>query len=48
MQIYSRLYGEVYHASGVVRELGNQILSSQTPDQAYQGFSWIDDYQGPA
>ena len=46
-QIYARLYGEVYHASGVVRELRNSVLSSQTPEQAYQGFSWIYDYQGP-
>jgi len=46
-QIYARLYGEVYHASGVVRELRNSVLSAQTPEQAYQGFSWIYDYQGP-
>jgi 2-polyprenyl-6-methoxyphenol hydroxylase-like FAD-dependent oxidoreductase len=48
VQITSRLYGEVYHASGVVRELRNSILSAQTPEQAYEGFSWIYDYQGPA
>jgi 3-hydroxybenzoate 6-monooxygenase len=48
IQIYSRLYGEVYHASGVLRELRNSILSAETPEQAYQGFSWIYDYQGPA
>jgi salicylate hydroxylase len=47
VQIYARLYGEVYHASGVVRELRNSILSAQTPEQAYQGFSWLYDYKGP-
>jgi len=47
-QIYARMYGEVYHASGVVRELRNQLLSAQTPEQAYDGFSWLYDYEGPA
>ena len=47
VQIYARLYGEVYHASGVVRELRNSILSAQTPEQAYQGFGWLYDYSGP-
>lgn len=47
VQVYARLYGEVYHAAGVVRELRNSILSAQTPEQAYQGFSWIYDYKGP-
>jgi len=47
VQIYARLYGEVYHASGVVREVRNSILSAQTPEQAYQGFSWLYDYKGP-
>jgi len=41
VQIYARLYGEVYHASGVAREVRNQLLSSQTTEQAYEGFSWL-------
>ena len=42
-QIMARLYGEVYHASGVVREVRNQLLSQRTPQQAYEGLAWIYD-----
>jgi salicylate hydroxylase len=42
-QVMARLYGEVYHASGVVREVRNQALSQRTPQQAYEGLAWIYD-----
>ena len=43
-QVMARLYGEVYHASGVAREVRNKVLSSWTPQQAYDGLAWI--YEG--
>jgi len=42
-QLTARLYGEVYHASGVAREVRNQVLSQRTPQQAYDGLAWIYD-----
>ena len=42
-QLTARLYGEVYHASGVEREVRNQVLSQRTPQQAYDGLAWIYD-----
>jgi salicylate hydroxylase len=42
-QLMARLYGEVYHASGVAREVRNQLLSQRTPQQAYEGLAWIYD-----
>jgi len=42
-QLMARLYGEVYHASGVAREVRNKVLSSWTPAQAYDGLAWIYD-----
>lgn len=42
-QLMARLYGEVYHASGVAREVRNQVLSQRTPQQAYDGLAWIYD-----
>ena len=38
---------QVANASGVVPELRNSILSTETREQANQGISWIYDYQGP-
>jgi salicylate hydroxylase len=42
-QLMARLYGEVYHASGVAREVRNQLLSQRTPQQAFEGLAWIYD-----
>ena len=42
-QLTARLYGEVYHAAGVAREVRNQVLSQRTPQQAYDGLAWIYD-----
>lgn len=42
-QLMARLYGEVYHLSGVARELRNKLLSERTTQQAYDGLAWIYD-----
>jgi salicylate hydroxylase len=44
-QIMARLYGEVYHARGVAAELREAALSGRTPQQSYDGISWL--YDGP-
>ena len=45
VQVMARVYGEVYHAAGVVRELRNNMLSERTPEQSYDGMAWL--YDGP-
>ncbi|HEV2627357.1 MAG TPA: 3-hydroxybenzoate 6-monooxygenase [Pseudolabrys sp.] len=40
-QIMARLYGEVYHARGVAAELRELSLSGRTPQQSYDGISWL-------
>jgi salicylate hydroxylase len=40
-QVMARVYGEFYHASGVVRELRNRMLSRNSPDDWYDGMSWL-------
>jgi len=39
----ARLYGEIYHASGAVRDFRNVELSSWTPEKFYTGMSWLYD-----
>jgi salicylate hydroxylase len=41
VQVMSRVYGAFYHAAGPVAELRNQMLSSRTPEQAYQASAWL-------
>jgi len=41
VQIMARVYGEFYHASGVARELRNLMLSSRTPEEAYESMAWL-------
>ena len=41
VQIMARVYGEFYHARGVAAELRNQMLGSRTPQQSYEGISWL-------
>lgn len=41
VQLTARLYGEAYHASGVVRELRNMTLAARTPDDAYNAMAWL-------
>ena len=45
VQVMARVYGEVYHAAGVVRELRNNMLRERTPEQSYDGMAWL--YGGP-
>jgi 2-polyprenyl-6-methoxyphenol hydroxylase-like FAD-dependent oxidoreductase len=47
-QIMARVYGEVFHASGVARELRNQMLAGRTPEQGYESMAWLYDYAPPA
>src|SRR5215472_13566133 len=41
VQIMARVYGDFYHARGPAAELRNQLLSPRTPEQAYEGVSWL-------
>jgi salicylate hydroxylase len=43
-QIMARVYGEVYHASRVARELRNGMLSQQKIPELYESWSWLYDY----
>jgi len=43
VQIQSRLYGEVYHADGVAREVRNQLLSST--GMSLESMAWMYDYE---
>jgi len=45
-QLSSRLYGEIFHAAGAARELRNAWLQAWTPEQHYQGMSWLYINQG--
>jgi 3-hydroxybenzoate 6-monooxygenase len=41
VQIMARIYGDFYHARGPAAELRNQMLSSRTPEQSYDGVAWL-------
>lgn len=42
-QMMAKLYGELYHADGVKRELRNQMLAGRTPEQSFDGVAWLYD-----
>ena len=42
----ARVYGEVYHASDVVRKLRNAMLVDRSEQQAYESMAWLYDYEG--
>jgi len=44
VQLTARLYGDIYHASGVTRELRNQMFQSGTESAGFAGLKWL--YQG--
>jgi 3-hydroxybenzoate 6-monooxygenase len=44
VQLTARFYGEIYHASGVHRELRNQMFQSGTESAGFAGLKWM--YQG--
>lgn len=41
VQIMARVYGEFYHARGVTAELRNQMLSTRSQKDAYEGIAWL-------
>ena len=41
VQLTARVYGDIYHASGVTGELRTMMLANRTPDQAYDGMTWL-------
>jgi salicylate hydroxylase len=41
VQIMARVYGDFYHARGPAAELRNQMLGAHTPEQSYEGISWL-------
>jgi 3-hydroxybenzoate 6-monooxygenase len=45
VQLMARVYGEFYHARGVTAELRDMAISGRTPQQSYDGISWL--YAGP-
>jgi len=44
LQLTARLYGEIYHASGVMRELRNRMFQSGGEAAGFIGTHWL--YQG--
>lgn len=44
VQLTARLYGDIYHASGVMRELRNQMFQSGVESAGFAGLQWM--YQG--
>jgi 3-hydroxybenzoate 6-monooxygenase len=41
VQIMARVYGEFYHARGPAAELRNMMLGPRTPEESYDGISWL-------
>ena len=41
VQLTSRLYGHVYHASGATRDLRNAYLAARTPEQYLESNAWL-------
>lgn len=48
VQLTARLYGDIYHASGVQRELRNQLFQSGTESAGFAGLKWMYDGIDPA
>ncbi|RPH61461.1 MAG: 3-hydroxybenzoate 6-monooxygenase [Burkholderiales bacterium] len=44
VQLTARLYGDIYHASGVTRELRNRMFQSGTESAGFAGLKWL--YEG--
>jgi salicylate hydroxylase len=41
VQLMARVYGEFYHARGVTAELRYQMLHGRSPEDSYEGISWL-------
>jgi len=46
VQLTARMYGDVYHAAGPVRELRNQYLLKRTPAEGLESLAWLYDPLG--
>ena len=44
VQLTARFYGDIYHASGVARELRNRMFQSGQESAGFAGLGWM--YQG--
>ena len=44
VQLTARFYGDIYHASGVARELRNQMFQSAAESAGFAGLQWM--YRG--
>lgn len=44
VQLTARFYGDIYHASGVARELRNQLFQSGNESAGFAGLKWL--YEG--
>ena len=43
VQLTARFYGDIYHASGVQRELRNQMFQSGSEGVGFAGLKWMYD-----
>jgi 3-hydroxybenzoate 6-monooxygenase len=41
VQLTARLYGDIYHASGVTRELRNSMFQSGLESAGFAGLKWM-------
>lgn len=48
VQLTARLYGDIYHAAGVQRELRNQLFQSGKESAGFAGLQWMYDGIEPA
>ena len=48
VQLTARLYGDIYHSSGVQRELRNQLFQSGAESAGFAGLKWMYDGIDPA
>jgi len=48
VQLTARFYGDIYHASGVQRELRNQLFQSGKESAGFAGLKWMYDGIDPA
>jgi 3-hydroxybenzoate 6-monooxygenase len=47
VQLTARLYGDIYHASGVTRELRNAMFQSGRESAGFAGLKWMYDGINP-
>jgi 3-hydroxybenzoate 6-monooxygenase len=48
VQLTARFYGDIYHASGVTRELRNQLFQSGSESAGFAGLKWMYDGIDPS